>query len=297
MTPAARLAIRLMIAQSVLFAAETLVIHQIGTRVPVMELAFFRAAAGVCLAAFLGRRMGLDLLRTRQLALQLLRGAVATAYLWVMIYSFAHLPFADATAISYTQAAYIALFSAVILRETVSRTRWAAAALGIGGALLIAKPAFAGWNGAYLVALAGTSLNGLSFVLNRYLQREDGEATTMFYTNLVPALANAPVLATTGLPGPEMLAWFPGLLLLGPLGVFSGIVAVRHAEASMLAPYTLLRLVVGIGAGLILFHEAPDVLSGCGAGLILASCLMTTYVFRRGALRRLHWHIAAPAKA
>lgn len=297
MTPAERFAIRLMIAQSVLFSAETLVIHQIGARLPVMELAFFRAAAGIALAVLLGHRMGFALLRTRQLFLQLLRGSVAAAYLWVMIYSFAHLPFADATAISYTQAAYIALFSALILGETVTPNRWAAAALGIGGALLIAKPVFAGWNGAYLVALAGTSLNGLSFVLNRYLQREDSEATTMFYTNLVPALANAPILAFAGLPTPEAAAWLPVILLVGPVGVFVGIVAVRHAEASMLAPYTLLRLVVSIGAGLILFREAPDLLSGLGAGVILASCLMTTNALRARALRQLYERLWTLARA
>ena len=62
-----------------------------------------------------------------------------------MIYSFSRLPFADATAISYTQAGYIVAFSVLILGETVAWQRWAAAAIGIAGALLIAKPAFADW--------------------------------------------------------------------------------------------------------------------------------------------------------
>ena len=186
-----RLAIRLMIAQAVLFAAETAIIHQIGSRASVMHLALIRSASGLLLAFVLARHIGLAVLRTRQLSLQLFRGGVSLLYLWVMIYSFGHLPFADATAISYTQTAYIAVFSVWILGETVSRSRWGAAALGIFGALLIAKPAFAGWSSAYLVALVGTGLNGLSFVLNRYLQREDSQATTMLYSNLIPVLANA----------------------------------------------------------------------------------------------------------
>jgi drug/metabolite transporter (DMT)-like permease len=280
-----RLAIRLMIAQSGLFAAETVVIHAIGRHVPVMELGFFRAAAGVVLALILARRGGLTVLRTRQLWLQLVRGGVAAAYLWVMIYSFAHLPFADATAISYTQAAYIAVFSVLILGETVSTSRWIAAVVGIGGALLIAKPTFANWNAIYLIALFGTSLNGLSFVLNKYLQREDSEATTMFYTNLVPALAYAPSLLSAGLPPSGMLAWFPALLLLGPFGVYAGIVAAKRAAASMLAPYTLLRLVMGVAGGIILFRELPDVLSFLGAATIVASCLISTGILSRPSFR------------
>jgi drug/metabolite transporter (DMT)-like permease len=279
-----RLAIRLMIGQAVLFAAETAIIHQIGARVSVMQIALVRATAGVVLALVLARHIGFAVMRTHQLPLQLLRGGVALLYLWVMIYSFGHLPFADATAISYTQVAYIAVFSVLILGETVTRSRWAAAGLGIVGALLIARPAFAGWNNSYLIALFGTSLNGLSFVLNRYLQREDSEATTMFYSNLVPMLANAPVLAMAAPPASETLLWLPGLILFGPIGVYFGILAVRHASAAMLGPFTLLRLVVALLGGVMIFGELPDLLGGLGAVLILASCVLSSIVSAQGAL-------------
>jgi drug/metabolite transporter (DMT)-like permease len=271
-----QLAAKLMIGQSALFAAETIVVHQIGSGVPVMGLAFIRAAAGVALALILAWPHGLGVLRTRQLFLQLVRGGVAAGYLWVMMYSFSHIPFADATAISYTQAAYIAVFSVFILGETVSPSRWAAAAIGIAGALLIAKPSFADWNGAYVVALLGTSLNGLSFVLNKYLQRQDSDTATMFYTNLVPALAYAPALAFMPLPAAAARPWLLALMTLGPLGVYAGIVAVKHASAAMLGPYTLLRLVIGIIGGAVIFHELPDALSGVGAVTILFSCFVAT---------------------
>src|SRR5207237_9411005 len=156
-----RLAIQLMILQAVVFAAETVIIHQIGSRASVMQLALVRGIGGLLLAFAFARSIGLVVVGTRQLPLQLLRGGVSLLYLWVMIYSFGHLPFADATAISYTQAAYIALFSVLILGETVSRSRWAAAALGIFGALLIATPAFDGWSGSYSVVLSAMRLNAL----------------------------------------------------------------------------------------------------------------------------------------
>jgi drug/metabolite transporter (DMT)-like permease len=272
-----RLAIQLMIAQGVLFAAETAAIHQIGSRVSLMVLALIRAAAGLGLALVLARHVGLAVLRTRQLPLQLLRGCVALLYLWVMIYSFGHLPFADATAISYTQAAYIALFSLLILHEPVTGLRWAGAAVGFIGALLFAKPAFGGWHIAYLIALLGTAFNGLGFVLNRYLQQKDTAATTMFYTNLVPVLANLPALMLTGFPTADTILWLPAILLLGPVGMYLGIVAVKHANASMLGPYTFLRLVIGAVGGVVVFRELPDFFSACGAVLILAGCILSSY--------------------
>jgi drug/metabolite transporter (DMT)-like permease len=270
-----RLAIQLMIAQGLLFAAETAAIHQIGSRVSLMQLSLIRAASGLGLAIILARKIGFAVMRTRQLPLQLLRGGVGLFYMWVLMYSFAHLPFADATAISYTQAAYIAVFSVVILGERVTRLRWAGAALGILGALLIAKPAFGGWSFDYLVAVFGTSLLGLGFVLNRYLQQEDTAVTTMLYTNLVPFLANLPVLMTAGLPSPDTFLWIP-IIFFGPIGMYIGIVAVKHASASMLGPYTLLRLVVGVLGGVVIFHELPDIFSASGAVLILGGCVLSS---------------------
>ena len=270
-----RVAVWLMIAQSVLFAMETAAIHQIGAGASVMQLALIRAAAGVSLAVFLSWNAAGDILRTRQLPLQLLRGAVTLLYMWVMIYSFAHIPFADATAISFTQVAYIAVFSVAILGEQVGRARWCAAAIGFLGAVLIAKPAFANWHSAYFVALFGTSLNGLAFVLNRYLQRQDGEATTMFYANLVPLLGNIPIIFLVGLPDAETLVWLPGVFLLGPLGMFAGIMAVRRANAATLGPYTLLQLVIAVIGGAVIFHEPLDIRCILGTVLIILGCLIS----------------------
>jgi drug/metabolite transporter (DMT)-like permease len=272
-----RLAIQLMIAQGALFAAETAAIHHIGTRVPLMVLALIRGTAGLVLAIIVARTIGLNVLRTKQLSLQLARGCVGLLYMWVMIYSFGHLPFADATAISYTQAAYIALFSVMLLGEPVTRLRWLAAAMGICGALLIAKPAFAGWNNAYLIAVIGTSLNGFGFVLNKHMNRVDRETTTMFYTNLVLVLGNLPALVFCGLPVPETVWWLPAVFILGPIGMYVGIVAVKHSNPSALGPYTLLRLVIGLFGAVIIFHEFPDGFSAAGAGLILASCVLSSY--------------------
>jgi drug/metabolite transporter (DMT)-like permease len=265
-----------MIAQAALFAAETGVIHQIGPHASVMQLSCLRGAAGVILALVVAKGPLWETVRTRHLPVQLLRGGVALLYLWVMIYSFRRLPFGDATAISYTQTAYIAIFSVVILGESVTGRGWASAVIGIGGAIIVAKPAFSGWTSAYLIAVLGTSLNGLSFVLNRYLQRDDSQATTMFYTNVVPAIGSAPLALFAGVPEARAMMWLPAIALLGPIGVYCGIVATRHAEAAVLGPFTLLRLVIALSAGTIIFRETPDPTSAVGAVLILASCILSS---------------------
>jgi drug/metabolite transporter (DMT)-like permease len=271
-----RLAVGLMIAQAILFAVETAMIHHMGPRASAMQLALLRSSAGLLLVGSLAWKTGWSVMKTSQLPLQILRGFVSVIYLWVMMYSFAHLPFADATAISYTQATYIAVFSALILNERVTPLRWAATAIGTVGALFIVKPAFLDRNFIYLIALAGTSFNGLSFVLNKYLQRPggDSELTTMFYVNAVAVICNLPVLTTAPLPELAVWPWLSGVLIFGPVGMYAGIMAVRYASASSLGPYTLLRLVIAVIGGVVLFHEIPDLLTWLGVIAILSSCLL-----------------------
>jgi drug/metabolite transporter (DMT)-like permease len=267
-----------MIGQAILFAVETGMIHHIGWRASTVQLALLRSGAGVMLVGLLAWNTGWLVIKTCQLPLQLLRGLVSVLYLWVLMYSFARMPFSDATAISYTQAAYIAVFSALILNERVTTLRWVATAIGTIGALLIIKPAFMDQNTVYLVALLGTSFNGLAFVLNKYLQRPggDSELTTMFYINAIAVLCNLPFLFTMTAPEPAVWPWLSGVLIFGPIGMYLGLLAVKYASASSLGPYTLLRLVIAVIGGIALFHESPDLISWLGVAAILSSCLLAS---------------------
>jgi len=129
-----------------------------------------------------------------------------------------------------------------------------------------------------LFALLGTSFNGLAFVLNKYLQRPGGDSqlTTMFYVNAVAVVCNLPVLTATALPEPAVWPWLSGVLIFGPVGMYIGIVAVRHASASSLGPYTFLRLVIAVFFGIILFREIPDLLSWLGVAAILSGQVKAT---------------------
>jgi drug/metabolite transporter (DMT)-like permease len=267
-----RLAICLMVIQGVLFSAETALVHYLGPTISAVHFGVIRGFAGVVTAMLFARRV--DIFRTEQFRLHVLRGLCALIYGWVLVYSFSRLPFADATAISYTQTISIALFSIFLLKETVSGPRWLSVFFGLVGALLVAKPIFAGLGIVYVVAFFGTSLNGLSFVLNRYSNRRDEAETTMAYTNFFTVMGNIPLCFFTPTPAATVLPWFALFLFLGPLGMYAGIVALKHADASLLGPYTLLRLVIGIMGGVAIFLEFPDLLTTAGIALICFSCVL-----------------------
>ena len=283
-TPPERLAICLMVVQGGLFSAETALVHHLGLAISVVYFGVIRGFAGVVTAILFARRW--DVYRTNQFPIHVLRGLAALTYGWVLVYSFSRLPFADATAISYTQSIYIALFSILILGEPISRYRWLSVFFGIGGALFIAKPTFAGLGIVYVVAFLGTGLNGLSFVLNRYSNRKDKAETTMAYTNVVTLIGNIPLCFFTPTPAVATLPWLALFLFLGPLGMYAGIVALKHADASLLAPFTLVRLVIGVIVGAAIFSEFPDPLTSAGTALICLSCVLAIDRPRTNATRR-----------
>lgn len=158
--------------------------------------------------------------------LQILRAVTTIGYLWTFTFSFTAIPFADATALSYTTAICIILLAPLVLGEIVGRRRYLAAVVGIGGAMLIVKPCFTHLSWTYAGVLLGTLLNALALLLTQYMQRQDHPVTVMLYVNALSVLAFLPGVGQSW-PDTILDPWLRGILVLGPVEVYCGILAVR----------------------------------------------------------------------
>ena len=99
-----RIGIVLILVQQLLFTLDTAAIHSLAGSVSLWQLGLFRSIGGLVLALCLAPSIGWSVFRTHHPALQLLRAGTTIGYIWVLVYSFATMPFADATAIGYSQA-------------------------------------------------------------------------------------------------------------------------------------------------------------------------------------------------
>jgi drug/metabolite transporter (DMT)-like permease len=268
-----RIWILLMLIQQVLFTFDTAAMHRLAGSVSLWQIGLFRSIGGIGLVLCLAPSIGWALFRTHHLTLQALRAATTVVYAWVLIYSLAVMPFADAPAIGYTQAVYVAFVAPPILGEIVGSRRSLAVLIGIVGALMIIKPGFSQASPVYLVVLAGTSLNALALVLTRYLQRQDSAVALMLYVNAALFLSFLPGAADP-LPAAPLWPWIATVCIAGPLGMHAGIVAVGYADASALARYTYVRLVLAVIGATLVFGETPDIVSIFGVILIAGACIM-----------------------
>jgi drug/metabolite transporter (DMT)-like permease len=268
-----RTGILLILGQQLLFTLDTAAIHRLAGSVSLWQLGLCRSIGGLGLALCLAPSIGWAAFRTHHPTLQALRAAVTVAYAWVLVNSFTVMPFADATAIGYTQAIYVALLAPPILGEVVGPRRLLAVFIGSVGALMVVKPGFSQASPIYLAVLAGTSLNALALVLTKYLQRQDSAVTVMLYLNVATIASFTPGISDP-LPAVPLWPWLIATCVAGPLGMYVGILAVRYADASTLAPYTYVRLVLAVIGATLVFGEMPDLVSIAGVIGIVIACVV-----------------------
>jgi drug/metabolite transporter (DMT)-like permease len=189
-----------------------------------------------------------------------------------------HLPLATVTAIGFATPLVVTALAVPLLKEKVGPRRWAAVVVGFIGVLVVVRPGSDSFDMALLYPLAGSLANGCYQLATRKLAGRDHALTTIFWTGLGGALAVSPI-APFFWQAPDLEGW--GLLALyGVLGFFSHymlILAFRHANASVLAPFTYAQLVLAILAGVVFFDAVPDALTLLGSLLICGSGLYVWY--------------------
>lgn len=268
----------LMAAAAVLFAAEALAIRLMTERgIPVEVQVFFRSLGQLFWVAPLVATTGLAVFRTTRPGLHLLRGA-SSLLTWGFYYaSFGPLDLATATVLSFTNVMFTTLLAGPVLGERVDRWRWAGTIAGFIGVAVMLRP------GTTVSALGvGLAVGSAVFwcgitLSSRVLAQIDRNTTIMAWVGLVTTAGSAPF---------AVMAWVPLglvdlLILLTVAGFAPGIIwlitsAYRHGEASAIAPFQYLRLIVVALFGWVVFHEVPDGWTWLGAAVILGGAVVVT---------------------
>ena len=165
-------------------------VKHLAARYPVPLLVWARyLVQAVAMVLWLAPTMGMRLVRTPQPALQLARGTILLASSVCFVNALRLLPLAEATAINYTTPTLVILLSVVVLKERMTRPRWAFVVAGMAGMLLIVRPGAAILHGGAVLALAAALFYALFQIMTRKLAAEDPRVT-LFY----PALAGSALM-------------------------------------------------------------------------------------------------------
>lgn len=285
-------AVLLAVLAAFLFTLETIVVKAV-TEVPLATIVLARSV-GQLFWALPAVIADPRVLRSSRPGLAILRGALSGVSWWMYFVSFAALPLAMATVLSFTFVLFVTALAGPMLGEAVHWRRWLATLVGFGGVVVMVQPWTAtavpiGWPVA--AAIGSAFLGAVIMLTTKMLARSERTSTIMLYIGLVTTAMTLPM----ALPGLAWPGWWNLLLLVatglcGPFAMHVWINALRMADASLLAPISYVRLLFAAGFGLALFGEMPDWWLALGAAIIIGSTLYITQreakLARKSAQRR-----------
>ena len=220
-----------------------------------------------------------SVLATDRLGLQLLRSALLFGATFFFFSSLSRLAFAEATAIFEVAPLFITILSVVVLHEAVGHRRWFGVGAGLLGALLIIRPGTDVFTAASLLPVAAAACYASYSIATRYLGHDESPFTSLLYTTLVgTAVASLVVPFHWEAPGAADAVLLSGFGLVGMVGQLCLILALRHAPASLVAPFGYFGLAFNTIWGFTIFAEVPDAWTVAGAAVIVGAGL---YVWHR----------------
>jgi len=186
----------------------------------------------------------------------------------------------EAISLVFSTPFFVAALSGPILGEWVRWRRWTAIAVGFVGVLVVVRPGPGTFQPAALLSLSAAICYALYSIITRILARTDSNATTLFYSNIVGALALLPVVpfVWTTPSDPLVIALMVVSGVIGSCGHYLLIAAHRLAPAAVLSPFIYTEIVLVILTGFLVFGDVPNRWTLTGAAIVVASGL---YILHR----------------
>lgn len=273
-------AILLMMASTLSFSIMQLIVKISGPAIPTMEKVFFRNFITLFFGLFLVVKNKVPLFGRRENRMALL-GRSVLGFIGVAGYFYAtnNMNVADASLLHRSSPFFVIIFSALFLKNRLTRVQVGALALAFAGSVLVINPSF---NMNILPALIGVlsaAGAGGAYVIINYLKGKESNATIVFCFSLVSCLLSL-VMSGGAFILPSAKQW---ALLLG-IGLFAGVGQVTLTQAyKMTNPgevsiINYLGIIFSAVLGFVFLNERISVRSYLGIALILTAALLLYFI-------------------
>ena len=264
------------------FQSMNVMLRNVAMDLPPVEAMFFRNLFGfiILLPLFLRNPAAL---RTRQLRMNVLRGATHLAGMVAWVYALTLIPLATAAALVFVTPVFVAIGAVLFFGERPGSQRWVAIGLGLVGVAIIMRPGVEAISLGAIVVLGAAVLQGAAKMMVKVIVRTDSTLSAVFHLNVMMALFGlVPTIIFWRTPTLEHLGWFVVMAVLGAVAHYSLTKAIEHADFTALQPFEFVQLGWAALLGFAFFAEVPanHVLLG-GAVIIAATSWMVHHETRR----------------
>ena len=231
---------------------------------------FWIIGSFVLLVSLRGRGVLRSILKTKQPVAQVSRGLLFISSLLMAIYSYTQVGLIVTHALMAVFPLLTVLLSGLFLEEKITRIKIVAVGVGFIGVTIIINPINLEFSFVSVLPLISAVTFAIYAVLTRKVASTDNTETSFFWVSLVSAIAIT-------IPSPLFYKpiQFSDLYFLVLLCTFSLVGhflltnAYRHAEASVLQPFSYFHLFFASIVGIIFFQDPLTISTVAGGGLIV----------------------------
>ena len=231
---------------------------------------FWIIGSFVILVSLRGRGVLRSILKTKQPVAQVSRGLLFISSLLMAIYSYTQVGLIVTHALMAVFPLLTVLLSGLFLKEEITRIKVVAVGVGFLGVTIIINPINLEFSLVSVLPLISAVTFAIYAVLTRKVASTDNTETSFFWVSLVSAIAITILSPLFYKPIQFSDLYFLVLLCSFSLvGHFLLTNAYRHAEASVLQPFSYFHLFFASIVGIIFFQDPLTISTVAGGGLIV----------------------------
>ena len=238
---------------------------------------FWIIGSFVILVSLRGRGVLRSILNTKQPVAQISRGLLFISSLLMAIYSYTQVGLVLTHALMAVFPLLTVLLSGVFLEEKITRIKIVAVGVGFLGVIIIINPINLQFSLVSILPLISAVTFSIYAVLTRKVSSTDNTETSFFWVSLVSAIAITVPSPLFYKPIQFSDMYFLLLLCMFSLvGHFLLTNAYRHAEASVLQPFSYFHLFFASLVGIIFFKDPLTISTIAGGSLIVFGGILIT---------------------
>ncbi len=269
------------VGSALAFSLMTVCIKQTENRIPIYELIFFRSIFSLLVTGSMLKIYGIYCWGKNH-KLLLARGLIGTGALFCVFKAVNSLPLATATIIQYTYPTLTALLAWLILGEAIRKRIFIGIILGWFGIQVVVKPLLDNNSSQQIsvaqviIALSGSALTALAYVIVRRLSKKENPLVIFFYFALVSIAITTPfMLHEATQPAKTDFIWISGIVFFAQIGqiLLTEGLAILPAAYAVSISYT--QVLFATLLGVFIFSEPLTIYILTGGVCVLGSTLIT----------------------
>ena len=193
-----------------------------------------------------------------------------------IIIALAFSPLSTVTALMQSLPLVLTIMGAVFLKEPIGWRRVLALMAGLIGVLIVIRPGMAGFDFFATFTLLGVAGMAVRDFGTRIMPKEISTATLSFFGASTIVVTGALMIVVTNdwsAPTWPGVGFGMGLVFFGSIGTLAVSTAMRLGDVSVISPFRYVRVVFGVGAGILIFGESVDFPIILGSTIVVAAGL------------------------